>query len=427
MDIPVDSSTLPHDNRAHVLVIVVVILLSIATLSVGLRIYTRVCLLKQVGADDYLSLLALGLAIATGISQCINTRYGLGKHVWDLELPEEIMAYLKNFYVSIIFYNTGLMVVKLTFLTQYYRVLVSRRFRIICAVAMVIIGLWSFSQVLVGIFICLPVAGFWDSSLNPQCIPTPLQWYINAAGNIVTDIAIFVMPLPVLVRLKLPKAQRLSLVGIFSLGFFTCAISVIRIKFLKQGGDFSYENIEGSSWSIAELCSGVTCCSLPTLRPFLAKYVPALASRIQRSSMEYLRRSGSRATDVGRGSKHTRQGSKEESNGIGSEDALYRRDIACGVYRSTSGDTSSDGIMGLRSTKESLSGGKVTTPKATHVPTISQTRTRADTQLNWLQPSVTTIISTGGSRREPRTSHDRPATIQITRDVMMQKLSFSKM
>jgi hypothetical protein len=59
MDLSVDPTTLPHDNRAHVLVGVVVTLLSVATLSVGLRIYTRACLLKQVGVDDYLSLLAL--------------------------------------------------------------------------------------------------------------------------------------------------------------------------------------------------------------------------------------------------------------------------------------------------------------------------------------------------------------------------------
>jgi hypothetical protein len=89
MDLPVDPSTLSHDNRAHVLVSVVVGLLGITTLTVGLRFYTRLCLLKQVGVDDYLSLLALVspllsfacesrrllikvLAIATGISQCIS-------------------------------------------------------------------------------------------------------------------------------------------------------------------------------------------------------------------------------------------------------------------------------------------------------------------------------------------------------------------
>lgn len=59
MDIPVDPESLPHDNRAYVLIVVVVVVLSIASLSVGLRIYTRASLLKQVGPDDYLAVAAL--------------------------------------------------------------------------------------------------------------------------------------------------------------------------------------------------------------------------------------------------------------------------------------------------------------------------------------------------------------------------------
>ncbi|KAI0459340.1 hypothetical protein F5B21DRAFT_526056 [Xylaria acuta] len=141
----------------------------------------------------------------------------------------------------------------MTFLTQYYRALVLRKFRVACIVFMIVIGSWSLSQLFISLFICVPISGFWDMSINARCIPIPLQWYINAAGNIATDILIFVLPLPVLARLSLPKAQKYSLVGIFSLGFFTCAISVVRIKFLKQGVDFSYENIDSSIWSLTEL------------------------------------------------------------------------------------------------------------------------------------------------------------------------------
>lgn len=59
MDLPVDPETLPHDNRGYVLIIAVVVVVSIASLSTALRIYTRACILKKVGADDYLALLAL--------------------------------------------------------------------------------------------------------------------------------------------------------------------------------------------------------------------------------------------------------------------------------------------------------------------------------------------------------------------------------
>ncbi|KAJ2986506.1 hypothetical protein NUW58_g4430 [Xylaria curta] len=121
MDSPIDTETLPHDNRGYVVIITVAVVLTVACFSVGLRIYTRAILLKQIGADDYLVLLALVLAIATGVSQCVNTRNGLGKHAWDLRAPDEILAYLKNFYVNIAFY--------------YYRVLVLKKFRIVCIIA----------------------------------------------------------------------------------------------------------------------------------------------------------------------------------------------------------------------------------------------------------------------------------------------------
>ncbi len=111
------------------------------------------------------------------------------------------------------------MFVKMTFLAQYYRVLAVERIRVPLMVGMAVVGSWSLAQVVIAIFICRPVAGFWDKSLNPRCIPVPLEWYINSAGNIATDIAVFVLPMPILSHLALPRAEKLVLVCIFSLGF----------------------------------------------------------------------------------------------------------------------------------------------------------------------------------------------------------------
>jgi hypothetical protein len=131
----------------------------------------------------------------------------------------ETDRYEQNFYVAIVFYCTGVMFVKLTFLVQYYRVLATPKMRKICIAAMVIIGSWSLSQLLIAIFLCVPVAGFWDKSIEAKCLPTPGEWYQNAAGNIVTDVAIILLPLPSLVNLKLPRTQKYVLIGIFCLGF----------------------------------------------------------------------------------------------------------------------------------------------------------------------------------------------------------------
>lgn len=89
----------------------------------------------------------------------------------------------------------------------------------------------------------------------------------------------------------------------------TCAISVIRVKFLKQGGDQTYENIEGSSWSITELCSGVICACLPTLRPLVSKCVPTLSRRLHKSSGGYRIYSDTAPSEVEKRGKHTRSSS----------------------------------------------------------------------------------------------------------------------
>ena len=126
---------------------------------------------------------------------------------------------LQLFYLSIVFYNASLLAVKITFLLQYHRVFTVRSMRRIFICALVLIGSWCLSQLLVAVFNCWPIAGFWDPTVKARCIPNLPFWYINAAGNIATDIAIFVLPLPVIGSLKLAKGQKLVLVGIFSLGF----------------------------------------------------------------------------------------------------------------------------------------------------------------------------------------------------------------
>ncbi|KAI1468734.1 uncharacterized protein F4812DRAFT_344533 [Daldinia caldariorum] len=415
MDSSAGSQSLTHDDRASILIGVVCLVCTIATTAVGLRFYTRSCILKQLGIDDYLILAALAFALATGVSQCTNTRNGLGKHVWNLGSDIQRSNYLKGFYVSITLYNTGLMFVKLAFLTQYYRLLATKKMRMILMIAMVLIGCWSMSQIAVGIFICDPISGFWENSTG-SCIGNYPQWYINAAGNIATDIAIFVLPLPVLRHLHLPKAQRLVLIGIFSFGFFTCAISVIRIKFLQLGGDVSYENVEGSSWSITELCSGITCACLPTLRPLVSKWIPALSNRLHKPTRN------SCMAGAERGSRHIR-GDSDASRmmDMKNEDEIF---YYLGVHARSDGnmDGSNDSLEAGR-LRESLStchGGSSPTPPPPPCAHI-QTRTshRPSAYCGWIGSSVTTEIGTGEKRNQHNPNNLSAAAIQVQRDVVM--------
>lgn len=128
--------------------------------------------------------------------------------------------------MSIVLYTAALFFVKMVFLVQYYRVFFAHHMRNLYIGFVVIVACWGLSQVLVGIFICTPIAGFWDSTIKAKCIPNLPQWYTNAAGNIATDVAVFVLPLPIIRNLQLPKQQKVMLLGIFSLGFlYACPLT----------------------------------------------------------------------------------------------------------------------------------------------------------------------------------------------------------
>ncbi|KAF3762222.1 hypothetical protein M406DRAFT_220062, partial [Cryphonectria parasitica EP155] len=261
------------ENDAWIALLVVILLMSLTSIVVGLRIYTRLAIIKKLGWDDYCVILTWVVALADGATISSTVPYGLGRHTATLD-QSLLPSYLRNFYFSIVLYNLTLSLIKLTFMIQYYRVLSVHKMKMIIWALGTVIMLWALSQLLVSIFTCFPLQKFWETDLPGRCMPDLPFWYINAAGNIITDVAIFILPLPVLHNLHLHKKQKYFLLGIFSLGFFTCAMSLIRLAYLKQGSDFTFDNIPTSCWSMAELACGITCACLPTLRPLMSKIKP---------------------------------------------------------------------------------------------------------------------------------------------------------
>lgn len=268
------------------------------------------------------------------------TYYNLGRHVY-LILPAQVPLYFRvrlprphplplppshdpptntppqEFYVSIVIYCAGLLFLKLTFIFQYYRVLaVSLQMRLVYWAAMFIVGAWALSQTLIGIFACTPVAAFWDKTIpNARCIPNLPQFHINAAGNIITDVAVFALPLPAIWKLNLVRAQKVVLTVIFSLGFFTVVISIIRIRYLGVFEDFTWENAAPSMWSTGELTSALTCACLPTLKPFVAKFFPGLGDLLGRTTGAASGGSGKPAGSSSMGGKNWASGKFARSGG----------------------------------------------------------------------------------------------------------------
>ncbi|KAK7906407.1 hypothetical protein PG985_016413 [Apiospora marii] len=270
------------ETKVPTVIGVSVFLMAFAATSVAARFYTRVRILRMTGLDDWLIMFALTLVMGHGILQCCMTRFNLGRHVGFLTRKDEFTTFMQMFYASLVTYNAALMAIKLAFLAQYYRITAvggaSRRTLIIVSC---VIGLWCTSQMVIVIFQCQPISGFWSPTPNTVCVPSFPGLYISAAGNIATDLMIVILPLPMIRRLHLAPAQKAVLSFVFCLGLVTTAISLLRLQYLKVSPDLTWDIADSNLCSLAEISSGIICACLPTLKPLAAQCFPKLFSTLR--------------------------------------------------------------------------------------------------------------------------------------------------
>ena len=82
-----------------------------------------------------------------------------------------------------------------------------------------IVVIYGACTVLGSVLACTPVSSFWNrNNRQGHCINLMAFWFTNASFNIVSDIAIWTLPMPVLKSLQLPRRQKYSLILVFALG-----------------------------------------------------------------------------------------------------------------------------------------------------------------------------------------------------------------
>jgi hypothetical protein len=99
----------------------------------------------------------------------------------------------------------------------------------------------------------------------------------NAITNLITDIAIFILPLPVIVRLNMSLGSRIGLVVLFSMGFFICLTTALRMGTLPltlRTREPTWESAPTNLWSFIEAATGVICACLISLRKSVAALWP---------------------------------------------------------------------------------------------------------------------------------------------------------
>lgn len=127
---------------------------------------------------------------------------------------------LQYFYICQITYKVSLNLTKVSILLLYRRLFggAAQWFRRTCDVLLTYVAAFCVAMVVGTIFQCVPIERAFDKTVDGRCIDNGRFWYANAASTIATDLAVLVLPMPLVYKLQIPRAQKFALALVFALG-----------------------------------------------------------------------------------------------------------------------------------------------------------------------------------------------------------------
>lgn len=127
--------------------------------------------------------------------------------------PEKVALWAKLTLLIAFLYQLAVLSPKLGILLLYLHIFNQRRLRFVCYAIGCIVILNCVSSIIAILLICIPLHAFWDGSPNAICVDTNSLFRWTSFANIVTDVAILVLPLPIIFKMTSPLSVK---IGIFS-------------------------------------------------------------------------------------------------------------------------------------------------------------------------------------------------------------------
>ncbi|KAK2797342.1 hypothetical protein FQN50_009237 [Emmonsiellopsis sp. PD_5] len=196
------------------------LVLSIVTpLFVAARFVGRLYFSGRIGPDDWAILAALAFAEVVSIQMIIVCGLAFGKHTDDVP-PLVVARTLKIYFVAQILYKVNIGLTKISILLLYRRIFIRQWFLATCSILTGIVIAFTTATVFASIFQCTPIEYAFKTKLpgGGTCINLTAFWYANATFNILSDLVLIALPVPVISTLQLPRKSKIALCGIFAVG-----------------------------------------------------------------------------------------------------------------------------------------------------------------------------------------------------------------
>ncbi|KAF4818634.1 hypothetical protein CGCTS75_v011851 [Colletotrichum tropicale] len=207
----------------------------------GMRMWARLVITKAIGLDDIMMAFGTLMTIALSITVMISVVRGIGKARADIP-AEAWEPMLLSFWVSRLLYAIAMVLVKVALLLFYLRLDDRLLMRwAVHSLTVVVIGM-GVGHFVMSVIECSPPEVFWTSKGDriiymQQCMTqSKQQAFWDAAGIIViiTDICLWICPIPMIWNLQLPKRQKWAVSAVFALGIISVVAGCVRFYYVRQ-------------------------------------------------------------------------------------------------------------------------------------------------------------------------------------------------
>lgn len=147
------------------------------------------------------------------------------------------------------------------------------------------------------LFICYPVTALIEPYYMNKCIDQAAVFLSTLVINLIFDILILLMPIPVVLGLQLPTRGKIQVLGMFLLGAIVVGAGIARMvqllevneKYLDYANDVTYWTSPAIFWANIELSIAVVAACLPTLKPLVHYFFPPAAKTQSSRQSNYIK------------------------------------------------------------------------------------------------------------------------------------------
>jgi hypothetical protein len=211
-----------------------------------------------------------------------------------------MLTQIQWLYVTYFMYQVAEFLCQLSILAFYLRVVFSPKLRLFTYVLMGLVTCFGIGNTFAMMLQCKPLSFFWAGwrgEMAGKCtVDVRLFGFIRGAIEIMLDLAIISLPLPMLARLQMSMRKKIQIMSMFCVGFIITIVSCLRLWALVQFDQSSNptctypwdlvtvatnatvidDNVSGVYWCVTEANLFIVVACMPAMRGIFQRALPKI-------------------------------------------------------------------------------------------------------------------------------------------------------